>query len=161
VELTGRIPSEHVEEGYHICLSIPNLIRNNFWNVNQYERLNIHCSGVFQVADVSDFKPRIIERKESNGSVEKIDMGRIGLIFPRQPENPFYPYYYVRGEIIDFRRFTNKVTNISLIWMYVDTNIANVEIIGNANYLHGDVQKGKRVGAYVWLQGHIIAHSRK
>jgi hypothetical protein len=156
VELVGKIPNDVDDEGYSICLSVPNLIRNNFWKVNQFEQLNINCSAIFQVADVAEYKPRMVERKNPNGSIEKMDMGGVGLLFPRQPSNPFYPYYYARGEIIDFREFKNELTKIPLIWMYVDTKITKLEIIGNANYLHGDVQKGKRIGAYVWLQGQII-----
>jgi hypothetical protein len=154
--LVGKIPSKIPDGQYTVNIDVPNLIQNDFWQCKESDKLKIHLSGVFHVAEVTDFAVEIIERKEKNGTILKADMGRMGLLWPRQLDNPENTEYLVQGEIIDWRKIKNAKTETELCWMLVDTKITELEIVGNVKYLNGRIAKGKKLVAYVWLQGQII-----
>ena len=148
-ELEGLIPSKvGGAEGMLVTVSVPNLITNNYYKLKQHDTLNLHISGLIQVANISKFK----SKKTKTG----IEMGRMGYLFPRQPSNPQSPYFAVLGEIKNFKRIKNKNTGVNLIWIKVDTRATDIELVGNEKYIHGTPEIGKKISAYVWLQGTIL-----
>jgi hypothetical protein len=65
--------------------------------------------------------------------------------------------YAVRGAISSWREIKNPRTTSDLVWVQVELDQFNLEVLINRSDLEGELKRGAQLSAEVWLQGHILS----
>lgn len=64
--------------------------------------------------------------------------------------------YSISGIILSWRQIKNRHTTSDLVWANVDIGLIRLEVLVNRADLKGELKRGGRLSADVWLQGHIL-----
>ena len=63
----------------------------------------------------------------------------------------------VSGTVIHWRTLHNSQTTKDVVWIYLQTGQIKLEVLVNRADLEGELKRGARFSADVWLQGHILS----
>lgn len=151
-EVFGTVVTPERLDGYPLAISIPNLAL--FHDVRKKSAVQVCISGIFQNAIVGKPELRKIKAKGLGG--KEVVMGKEGLIWPRDSNNRFFPYYIIQGKIMEFYEGKNSISGVPLAWFRLDTNIIPIEVVGNVNYMNGKPRIGDQFRGYVWMQGFFL-----